>query len=191
MWWRRWRGGFPQGVAHAAKSTTRPRAGQAPPNVAEARNAVFHSLHSCGISGRTDSSGRARGGGAARSSGIGKGAGAVAGHKGRFARCARTGKKSTTNPARPNATNVQQIRARLSASAGGGDLTIGRRVDLDQVDGSASRQVARRPGSEDENQRMPGEGRQSRAFRPGISAESIFVKPKHFLPRSLSDAPIR
>ena len=32
---------------------------------------------------------------------------------------------------------------------------------------------------------------QIRAFRPGISAESIFVKPKHFLPRSLRDAPIR
>ena len=40
MWWRRWRGGFPQGVAHAAKSTTRTRAGQAPPNAAGTKNAV-------------------------------------------------------------------------------------------------------------------------------------------------------
>ena len=35
------------------------------------------------------------------------------------------------------------------------------------------------------------EGRQSLAFRPGISEAFIFVKPKHFLPRSFSDAPKR
>ena len=35
------------------------------------------------------------------------------------------------------------------------------------------------------------EGRHSLAFRPGISAASIFVKPKHFLPRSLRGAPKR
>ena len=49
--------------------------------------------------------------GAARAAGIGKEAGAVAGHKGRFARCARTGEESTTNRGRANATFVQQIRA--------------------------------------------------------------------------------
>ena len=38
----------------------------------------FHSLHSCGISGRTNSSGRARGAGGERGTGIEKGA--VAGH---------------------------------------------------------------------------------------------------------------
>ena len=35
------------------------------------------------------------------------------------------------------------------------------------------------------------EGSHSLAFRPGISAGSIFVKPKHFLPRSFKEAPIR
>ena len=187
MWWRRWRGGFPQGVAHAAKSTTRTRAGQAPPNAAGTKNAVVHSLHSCGIPGRTDSSGRARGtGGAARSSGIGKVAGAVAGHKGHFARCARTGEESTTNPARPNATNVQQIRARLPAGAG--PVATWRPVDLTTWTKSAGRQVVKSQG----NRKMQNGGtRQSLALIPAISAASIFVKPKHFLPRSLREAPIR
>ena len=35
------------------------------------------------------------------------------------------------------------------------------------------------------------EGRHSLALSPAISAGSILVKPKHFLPRSFSDAPIR
>ena len=125
MWWRRWRGGFPQGVAHAAKSTTRTRAGQAPPNAAGTKNAVVHSLHSCGIPGRTDSSGRARGTGGARSSGIGKGAGAAAGHKGRFARCARTGK----NLPQTGGGRMQQLcykcarDVRLARAAEGGRLS--------------------------------------------------------------------
>ena len=153
--------------------------------------------------GGTDSSGRARGTGGARSSGIGKWSEAGAGHKGWFARCARTGEESTTTPGWANATITQQIRARLSAGAGrigaaaargaaaGGDLATDRLGDLDQVGESASRHVARLRGPEDANQRMSGGARQSRALSPAISEASIFVKPKHFLPRSLSDAPIR
>ena len=46
------------------------------------------------------------------------GRGAAAGHKGHFARCARTREESTTTPGRLNATFVQQIRARLPSGGG-------------------------------------------------------------------------
>ena len=61
------------------------------------------------------------------------------------------------NSGRANATITQQIRARLSAGAAGGDLATGRLGDLDQVGGSASRQVARE--SKDAKRRGTSESR--------------------------------
>ena len=63
-----------------------------------------------------------------------------------------------------------------------------RPVDLATWTKSAGRQVGKSQG----NRKMQNGGaRQSLALIPAISAASIFVKPKHFLPRSFREAPIR
>ena len=81
----------------------------------------------------------------------------------------------------------------IGMAVAGGDLATGRLGDLGQVGGSASRQVASLTSGRIPPAPRPGVRRAGHnlAFKPGISAESIFVKPKHFLPRSLSDAPTR
>ena len=124
------------------------------------------------------------------------------------------GEESTTIPGRANATFVQQIRARLSTGAGrgrglippqGGRSTSGQK-DLRTkgrapfAEGTKCRAAKRRASDRRGSGAWRGaprhahgrrEGRHSLALSPGISAASILVKPKHFLPRSFSDAPIR
>ena len=57
---------------------------------------------------------------------------------------------------------------RGAGAAAGGDLATGRLGDLDQVGGSASRQVARWRGSEDAKRRMPRE-----ASKPCLQARNL------------------
>ena len=120
-----------------------------------------------------------RGDGAARSSGIEKVVGAVAGHKGCFARCARMGEESTTTPGRANATFVEQIRARLSAGEGGGARGAWRRGQCRLGDRSTWRLGPSRRVAKSASRKR----RQIFARMSGMLDLSRDEKAKHLLPR--------